>query len=128
MLARNPDGSRADRFCAGQAENEAIALIEERKIQSILLDLMMRILNGTRVLKVIRSKSRTKSEIIPVIMIQRRHGRRQFSQIASSFQAPDDYLPKPSIRNDLGARIGGGRCAEQSLRTLENEYVGGARD
>jgi adenylate cyclase len=108
-----------ERIVCAASGNEAIALIEKEKFSLILLDLMMPDLNGDEVLKVIRSDPDKRD--IPVIMISADTDVDKVSQCIEL--GADDYLPKPFNSTILRARIGAA-LRRQSLRALENEYVG----
>ena len=108
-----------ERIVCAASGNEALALIEKEKFSLILLDLMMPDLNGDEVLKVIRSDPDKRD--IPVIMISADTDVDKVSQCIEL--GADDYLPKPFNSTILRARIGAA-LRRQSLRALENEYVG----
>src|SRR5881392_2140281 len=92
-----------ERIVSAASGNEAIALLEKQKFSLVLLDLMMPDLNGDEVLKVIKSDPDKVAQCIDL--------------------GADDYLPKPFNPTILRARIGAA-LRRQSLRALENEYVG----
>src|SRR5437763_16248712 len=108
-----------ERITCAASGNEAIALIEKEKFSLVLLDLMMPDLNGDEVLKVIRSDPDKRD--IPVVMISADTDDDKVSQCIEL--GADEYLPKPFNPSILRARIGAA-LRRQSLRTLENEYVG----
>src|SRR6266446_5428592 len=108
-----------ERIVCAASGSEAIALIEKEKFSLILLDLMMPDLNGDEVLKVIRSDPDRRD--IPVIMISADTDVDKVSQCIEL--GADDYLPKPFNSTILRARIAAA-LRRQSLRALENEYVG----
>src|SRR2546430_5118266 len=108
-----------ERIVCAASGNEAIALIEKEKFSLILLDLMMPDLNGDEVLKVIKSDPDKRD--IPVVMISADTDVDKVSQCIEL--GADDYLPKPFNPMILRARIGAA-LRRQSLRALENEYVG----
>ena len=108
-----------ERITCAAGGNEAIALIEKEKFSLVLLDLMMPDLNGDEVLKVIKSDPDQRD--IPVVMISADTNVDKVSQCIEL--GADDYLPKPFDPTILRARIGAA-LRRQSLRALENEYVG----
>lgn len=108
-----------DRIASAAGGNEAIALIEKEKFSLILLDLMMPDLNGDEVLKVIKSDPDKRD--IPVVMISADTNADKVSQCIEL--GADDYLPKPFNPTILRARIAAA-LRRQSLRALENEYLG----
>src|SRR5258708_23266965 len=117
QLLVETDGN--ERIVCAASGNEAIALIEKEKFSLILLDLMMPDLNGDEVLKVIRSDPDRRD--IPVIMIS---ADMEVDKVSQCIEVgADDYLPKPFNSTILRARIAAA-LRRQSLRALENEYVG----
>src|SRR5262245_64295570 len=80
---------------------------------------MMPDLNGDEVLKVIKSDPDKRD--IPVVMISADTDADKVSQCIEL--GADDYLPKPFNPTILRARIGAA-LRRQSLRALENEYLG----
>jgi len=108
-----------ERIASAAGGNEAIALIEKEKFSLILLDLMMPDLNGDEVLKVIKSDPDKRD--ISVVMISADTNADKVSQCIEL--GADDYLPKPFNPTILRARIAAA-LRRQSLRTLENEYLG----
>src|SRR6516164_1483421 len=108
-----------ERIASAASGNEAIALIEKEKFSLVLLDLMMPDLNGDEVLKVIKSDPDKRD--IPVVMISADTDAEKVSQCIEL--GADDYLPKPFNPTILRARIAAA-LRRQSLRALENEYVG----
>jgi class 3 adenylate cyclase len=108
-----------ERITCAAGGNEAIALIKKEKFSLVLLDLMMPDLNGDEVLKAIKSDPDQRD--ISVVMISADTDANKVSQCIKL--GADDYLPKPFNPTILRARIGAA-LRRQSLRALENEYVG----
>src|SRR5262245_21779580 len=108
-----------ERIASAAGGNEAIALIEKEKFSLVLLDLMMPDLNGDEVLKVIKSDPDKRD--IRVVMISADTNADKVSQCIEL--GADDYLPKPLNPAILRARIAAA-LRRQSLRALENEYLG----
>src|SRR5215467_9048370 len=108
-----------ERITCAAGGNEAIALIKKEKFSLVLLDLMMPDLNGNEVLKA--TKSDPDQRDIPVLMISADTDADKVSQCIEL--GADDYLPKPFNPTILRARIGAA-LRRQSLRALENEYLG----
>jgi adenylate cyclase len=117
QLMLESDGHEPITCAAGG--NEALALIEKEKFSLVLLDLMMPDLNGDEVLKAIKSDPDKRD--IPVVMISADTDADKVSQCIEL--GADDYLPKPFNPTILRARIGAA-LRRQSLRALENEYLG----
>jgi len=108
-----------ERITCAAGGNQAIALVEKEKFSLVLLDLMMPDLNGDEVLKVIKSDPDKRD--IPVVMISADTNADKASQCIEL--GADDYLPKPFNPTILRARIAAA-LRRQSLRALENEYLG----
>jgi len=108
-----------ERIASAASGSEALALIEKEKFSLVLLDLMMPDLNGDEVLKQIKSDPDKRD--IPVVMISADTDAEKVSQCIEL--GADDYLPKPFNPTILRARIAAA-LRRQSLRALENEYVG----
>src|SRR5437773_3962496 len=108
-----------ERIASAANGKEAIALMQKEKFSLVLLDLMMPDLNGDEVLKVIRSDPDKRD--IPVIMISADTDVDKVSQCIEL--GADDYLPNPFNPTILRARIAAA-LLRQSLRALENEYLG----
>src|SRR5215813_12682213 len=117
QLMLESDGHEPITCAAGG--NEALALIGKEKFSLVLLDLMMPDLNGDEVLKAIKSDPDKRD--IPVVMISADTDADKVSQCIEL--GADDYLPKPFNPTILRARIGAA-LRRQSLRALENEYLG----
>src|SRR5499426_3107115 len=108
-----------ERITCAAGGNEAISLIAKEKFSLVLLDLMMPDLNGDEVLKTIKSDPDQRD--MPVVMISADTDADKVSQCIEL--GADDYLPKPFNPTILRARIGAA-LRRQSLRALENEYLG----
>jgi len=106
------------RIASASGGNEAIELIENQKINLVLLDMMMPDLAGDEVLRIIKSKSETRD--IPVVMISADTDTEKVSRCIEL--GADDYLPKPFNATILRARIGSA-LRRESLRMLETEYL-----
>src|SRR5437899_3645439 len=108
-----------ERIVSAASGNEAIALLEKQKFSLVLLDLMMPDLNGDEVLKGIKSDPDKRN--ISVVMISADTDADKVAQCIDL--GADDYLPKPFNPTILRARIAAA-LRRQSLRALENEYLG----
>ncbi len=94
---------------------QALALLEERRFDLVLLDIMMPGLNGYQVLERLKADARLRH--IPVIMIS------AVDQVESVIRCielgAEDYLPKPFNPTLLRARVGA--CLEK--KRLRDEIV-----
>jgi adenylate cyclase len=108
-----------ERIASASGGNEAIALLNKEKFSLVLLDMMMPDLNGDEVLKIIKGNPDTRD--VPVVMISADSDTEKVSKCIEL--GAEDYLPKPFNPTILRARIGAA-LRQQSLRTLQSEYVG----
>jgi class 3 adenylate cyclase len=108
-----------ERIASASGGYEAIDLLNKKKFNLVLLDLMMPDLNGDEVLKIIKGNPDTRD--IPVVMISADSDTEKVSKCIEL--GADDYLAKPFNPTILRARIGAA-LRQQSLRTLETEYLG----
>lgn len=108
-----------ERISSASGGSEAIALLSKEKFNLVLLDLMMPDLNGDEVLKIVKGNPDTRD--IPVVMISADSDIEKVSKCIEL--GAEDYLPKPFNPTILRARIGAA-LRQQSLRTLETDYLG----
>ena len=80
---------------------EALRLLESRTPDLVLLDLNMPAPDGSEVLRVIRSRERTRS--LPVVVLTA-HGDEQSARTSFELGATD-FLPKPFTPPQLNARV-----------------------
>lgn len=96
--------------------NEALAVLSEKDIQLVLLDIMMPVMDGITALSKIRSSS-----AVPVIMLSAKS--EDTDKILGLNIGADDYITKPFNPMELSARVrsqlrrymllgGGGKAAE----------------
>lgn len=77
---------------------EAIEIVNEKKIDLMILDIMMPKLDGFSTLKIIK-----KDKTIPVIMLSARH--EEYDKLYGFELGVDDYVTKPFSLKELMARI-----------------------
>jgi len=81
--------------------DEALARIAVSKLEAVVLDAMMPVVDGYEVLRRIREEEATQS--LPVIMLT---ARKQEKDILSALElGADDYMVKPFIPEELIARL-----------------------
>jgi len=97
---------------------EALAFLQSKPFNLVLLDMMMPGMNGDEVLKAIKDNPDTRD--IPVVMISADTDIEKISQCIEL--GADDYLPKPFNPTILRARVTAA-LRKSSLRALENEYL-----
>lgn len=90
-------------FSVTSAENanDALIMLDDIKIDIILLDLMLPGLKGMQFLDIVRAKSGVKH--IPVIIISAKNAEHDI--ISALDHGADDYLPKPFSMEMLSAKI-----------------------
>lgn len=107
-------GFEAEGFCEGR---ELFAALSCRKPDLILLDIMLPDMDGTEILKRLRSDSKT--EDIPVIMATAKG--MEYDKVKSLDLGADDYLVKPFGMMEMTARVkavlrrSGGKAAESGV-------------
>lgn len=93
----------ANGYCVWQAETgeEALELLQEKKIDAVLLDLMLPKIDGLEVLRRIRMKEETRK--LPVIMLTAKG--EEFDKVLGLEMGADDYIAKPFSIRELMARL-----------------------
>ncbi|WP_188411026.1 ATP-binding protein [Agaricicola taiwanensis] len=96
----------------------ALDVIEERRPDLVLLDVMMPVKNGFEVLSIIRSAP--SGAQLPVILLSARAG--EEARVEGLRAGADDYLVKPFVSRELVARVEGAiRLAQQRAEAAERE-------
>lgn len=86
-----------------QAETgeEALAILSERSVDAVLLDLMLPNIDGLEVLRRIRTEEKTKR--LPVIMLTAKG--EEFDKVLGLEMGADDYIAKPFGIREMLARL-----------------------
>lgn len=95
IYLKNPEYT----FFEARNGEEAVAIIRENKIDLLLLDVMMPLMDGITALKTIREFSN-----IPVIMLTAKG--ESLDKVTGFEEGADDYITKPFDPLDVQARVG----------------------
>lgn len=89
------------RALTAESGEEALEIIQEKKVDMVLLDLMMEGIDGLEVLKRLRQNERTKD--LPVIILTAKG--EEINKVLGLELGADDYVSKPFGVHELIARI-----------------------
>ena len=95
-----------------QSGEEALNILENNKVDIVLLDFMLPNINGLEVLKKIRMDKNLKK--LPVIMLTEKS--EEFDKVLGFEMGADDYIPKPFGTREVIARL------KALLRRIDERY------
>ncbi|MBM3525855.1 MAG: response regulator, partial [Alphaproteobacteria bacterium] len=100
LLRYNLEGEGFDVLVARDGE-EALVVIDEQKVDLVILDWMLPQISGIEVCRRLRRQAATKT--LPVIMLTARG--EEGDRVRGLATGADDYMPKPFSYAELMARI-----------------------
>ena len=97
---------------------EALEIFKQERIDLVILDVMMPVMDGNQVCSKIRDTS-----AVPIIMLSAKDA--EMDMVSSLYQGADDYVTKPFRPMELMARVKSQLRRFQSLGGGEQENAGG---